>query len=84
MQEYLIDPTGWAIQSDFAFTSGYPGCGDKKRALKLEEAGAGAATRRNVLMIAIDDMRPELGPCECHKLVIPRPCLYSSSPLSTD
>ena len=36
----------------------------EKRALKLDEEGAVAATRKNVLMIAIDDMRPELGPCE--------------------
>ena len=27
MQEYLIDPTGWSVQTDIRYSSGLPGCG---------------------------------------------------------
>ena len=27
-QDYLIDPTGFSIQMDVSFTTGYPGCAD--------------------------------------------------------
>eukprot|EP00966_Prymnesium_polylepis_P322002 7378270-Prymnesium_polylepis.1 len=29
-QSYLIDPTGWTIQTDLSFTSSYPGCTESK------------------------------------------------------
>ena len=32
MQEYLIDPTGWAVQTDIRYSSGLPGCGWAEKA----------------------------------------------------
>ena len=31
-QSYLIDPTGWTIQTDLFFQESYPGCIDKATA----------------------------------------------------
>ena len=35
-QNYLIDPTGWAIQSDAQFSTQLPGCEDFKRRKAME------------------------------------------------
>ena len=47
MQEYLIDPTGWAVQSDISFTAGYPGCADMvaKKTMLARFARAGQLRR---------------------------------------
>jgi len=41
-QSYLIDPTGWTIQTDLQFSSSYPGCTDAARAALVEAAAAAA------------------------------------------